>query len=72
MNKNFKKGFDAAWALLPNGEVKETREKIMKILGVQTPGSFSLYKRGKLIPQADKAQEIINLFTEKGIYNVYE
>lgn len=71
-NKNFKKGFAAAYNSVPHGDAKKTREDLMKILDVTSGGAFYLYKVGRLIPAADKAQAIINYFENKGITNVYE
>ncbi|MBQ3690173.1 MAG: hypothetical protein II937_10010 [Bacteroidales bacterium] len=70
--KNFNKGFAAAFDSVKHGEAKKVKEDLMKILDVTSYGAFYLYKVGKMIPTADKAQAIINYFENKGITNVYE
>ena len=70
--KNFNKGFTAAYNSVPHGEAKKVKEQLMKLLGITSNAAFYLYKTGKMIPTADKAQEIIFYFENKGINNVYE
>ncbi len=70
--KDYRKGFQSAWLQLRIGEAPEAKETIKEILGIKSEPSFSLYRAGKQIPDADKAAKIIDYFNQKGIYNVYE
>lgn len=70
--KDFSKGLNTALNKVPHGDLKKTREDIMKILEIKSKAAFWYYQTGKKIPSADKAEKIIEYFNDRGIYNVYE
>lgn len=70
--KNFNKGFTAAYNSVPHGEARQAKKDLMEILGIKSNAAFYLYKTGRMIPAADKAQAVIQYFKKKGITNVYE
>ena len=70
MNRNFEKGFAKAYSQLRICDEKEAREELKKILGVKET-SLWLYRNGRLIPSADKAQRVIEFFQSKGINDAY-
>lgn len=69
--KNFSKGFADAFEQLPIRDKAEATKELMAILGIRNRASWIKYKRGDIIPPADKAQDIENFFHKKGVKNVY-
>lgn len=71
MEKKFKKGIDPALDKVPKGQVSEVKRDLMEILKIKSNTAFWYYRKGLIIPSADKAAKIIEYFKKRGI-DVYE
>jgi hypothetical protein len=63
--------FNKGWNQVPQGKLKEAREKLMKIMLIKTRASFANRRNGKAIPSYPEHEKIEEIFHEMGITDIW-
>lgn len=63
--------FQKGWLQIPNGNLAECREKLMKAMNITTRAAWGKRLKGEVEPKISEVKAIENVFAEYGIKDIW-